>query len=232
MALSISARWSWFQSMQKQLDSDLKSDESGTGYLFLLSVLFSYFSTVIVGLTIENLSFAIVGVLCVLILLVDIRMSLFVIIIIIMIDIDLIAWMVINNIALDFISFSELVMAVGLTVDYIVHVAHSIAHANPTPNMSNMSDMSLNEYKSTFKTRLIIAFKDMGVGVAKGALTTFLGTMTLIFSQSEAFRVFFLMLCGIVMIGVLHGFILIPALMAQMPFVYSHHCNCARCYRS
>ena len=58
------------------------------------------------------------------------------------------------------------------------------------------------------------------VGVAKGGFTTFLGTMTLAFSQSEAFRVFFLMFCGIVMISLLHGFLLIPSLLAEMPFIY------------
>ena len=38
---------------------------------------------------------------------------------IIMIDINLIAWMIINDIRLDYISCADLVMAVGLTVDYV-----------------------------------------------------------------------------------------------------------------
>ena len=45
--------------------------------------------------------------------------------------------------------------------------------------------------------------------------------MTLAFSQSQAFRIFFLMFCGIVIIAISHGFLLIPALLAEMPFIYS-----------
>ena len=184
--------------------------DSKSGFTFALGYFFAYLAYAIIGLTINNLSFALVGVFVVLFLLMDIRMAFFVSILIGMIDVDLIGWMAVNNVSLDTLAYGELVMSVGLTVDYIIHIAHAITDAEPTD-------------KNDFRERLTIAFHDMGVGVAKGALTTFLGIMTLIFSQSEAFRVFFLMFCGIILISVLHGFLLIPAILAECPFLFHSH---------
>ena len=97
---------------------------------------------------------------------------------------------------------------VGLTVDYVIHIAHAIAHAVPID-------------ETDYHERIEIALIDMGVGVAKGAFTTLLGIFTLIFSQSEAFRVFFVMFCGIIIISVLHGFLFVPAILAECPFIYT-----------
>ena len=66
----------------------------------------------------------------------------------------------------DVITVALLVMAVGLTVDYTMH----IAHAQP------VDESNKNE-------TIEIAIIDMG-GVAKGAFTTFLGILTLAFSQT------------------------------------------------
>ena len=178
-----------------------------SGFHFSIGYFFAYLAYAIIGLTVSNLSFALSGVFVVLFLLMDIRMAFFISILIGMIDVDLIGWMALNNVSLDTLAYGELVMSVGLTVDYIIHIAHAITDAQPNdPN--------------NFRERLTIAFHDMGVGVAKGALTTFIGIMVLIFSQSQAFRIFFLMFCGIIFISVLHGFLLIPAIMAEFPVLY------------
>ena len=62
--------------------------------------------------------FAAAGVLIVLLFLIDLRVCLFVALMVAMIEIDLFAWMYFNNINLDSVSYVQLVMAVGLTVDY------------------------------------------------------------------------------------------------------------------
>ena len=51
-------------------------------------------------------------------------------------------------------------------------------------------------------------------------------TMVLVFAQSEAGRVLFTMICGIVIISVVSGFVLILALLADFPFIYFGSCNC------
>ena len=47
--------------------------------------------------------------------------------------------MIINDITLDYISYDDLVIAVGLTVDYAVHVTHAIQHSHTTLMLSNKS---------------------------------------------------------------------------------------------
>lgn len=41
------------------------------------------------------------------------------------------------------------------------------------------------------------------------------------FAQSEAFRIFFKMFVGIIVIAIAHGIILTPALLGECPFIYS-----------
>lgn len=117
--------------------------------------------------------------------------------------------MVLNGVALDTLSYGQLVMSVGLTVDYIIHISAAISDAKV------QSD--------NYEQRLNVAFHEMGIGVAKGALTTLLGTMALIFSESLAFRNFFFMVTGIIIVSVLHGFLLIPAILAECPFIYKKY---------
>jgi len=92
------------------------------------------------------------------------------------------------------------VMAVGLTVDYVIHIAHAYVTVEAT-------DVNDRLYKTLYT---------MGSPVAKGALTTLLGTALLSLSSSEAFRIFFKMLIGIIVISSLHGLIFLPAFAAEI----------------
>ena len=56
---------------------------------------------------------------------------------------------------------------------------------------------------------------------SKGALTTFIGVAALAFSRSEAFRIFFKMFVGIIVIALAHGMVLTPALLGECRFIYS-----------
>ena len=56
---------------------------------------------------------------------------------------------------------------------------------------------------------------------SKGALTTFIGVAALAFAQSEAYRIFFKMFSGIIVISMAHGMILSPALLGECMFVWS-----------
>ena len=76
------------------------------------------------------------------------------------------------------VSFITLLMSVGLSVDYCVHIGHAFTHSHgDTPD-----------------ERLIEAVKMMGTSVMKGGFTTFLGTVVLSVAASDAFRIFFKML--------------------------------------
>eukprot|EP01084_Bolivina_argentea_P008422 15774_1 len=171
----------------------------------------SFFRAQIQSLTIENMLFAALGVFAVLLLLLDCRVALFILIVVIMIDIDLLGWMFLFDISLDVVSYVELVMAVGLTVDYVIHTTHAII--DEMVGLEEVNDMIYAE-------KLRIAMVNTGTSVLKGAFTTFLGVIALAFSQSQAFRIFFLMFLGIIIIAMAHGIILVPAVLGEIKYVY------------
>eukprot|EP01084_Bolivina_argentea_P108453 193825_1 len=107
-------------------------------------------------------------------------------------------------------------MAVGLTVDYVIHITHAIVD-----EMNNLQRIDDGIYAEKVK----IAMSDMGSSVLKGAFTTFLGVVALAFSQSQAFRIFFFMFLGIIVIAVAHGVILVPALLGEFRFIYKGSTN-------
>ena len=108
-------------------------------------------------------------------------------------------------------------MFIQLTVDYVIHITHAIAEAKPEFDIN----YSLNSHNKIYDAKLSIALSEMGASVIKGSYTTFLGALALIFSQSQAFRIFFYMFTGIITIAVAHGIILTPALMGERRFVYA-----------
>merc|ERR1712113_68049 len=97
-------------------------------------------------------------------------------------------------------------MAVGLTVDYVIHITHAI-----TEHMSALTETNDEIYVEKLK----LAMHDMGTSVLKGAFTTLLGVVALAFSKSEAFRIFFNMFLGIIIIAVAHDILLVPALLGE-----------------
>lgn len=100
---------------------------------------------------------------------------------------------------LNTISSVNLVMAIGLVVDYSLHFIHSFG-------------LQPNELGK--KERTLQALKDIGPAVFLGLCTTFLGVLPLAFATSGVFRVFFQMFVGIVIVGGLHGFFLVPVLLS------------------
>ena len=95
-----------------------------------------------------------------------------------------------------------------LTVDYVIHMVHAIA------------EMKLDPNNDGYDRRIKFAFIETGGSVVKGAVTTFVGASVLAFAGSVAFRSFFYMLAGIIIVAVLFGILFAPAVMGQMPFIY------------
>ncbi len=109
---SVTGQYPQYLSWNAIFNDYLPSDDDG--YAFIPEYCFAYLSNSIVRLTVDNMIFAGIGVFCVLILLLDIRMSIFIIIIVAMIDINLFGWMWLLDISLDTLSYSQCVMAVGV----------------------------------------------------------------------------------------------------------------------
>ncbi|XP_066914671.1 patched domain-containing protein 3-like [Clytia hemisphaerica] len=107
---------------------------------------------------------------------------------------ELFGLMVIWDVALNSISMITSIMAIGFAVDYSAHVAHAyLLVEGDTPEQ-----------------RMINAISSIGASVFMGGFTTFLGILVLIFGQSEIFRIFFKMVFGIVVLGLLNGLLFLP----------------------
>lgn len=100
---------------------------------------------------------------------------------------------------LNSISAINLVMAIGLVVDYSLHLIHSFG---------------IQDSKLGRKERTLRALKAIGPPVLLGLFTTFLGVLPIAFASSQVFRVFFQMFFSIVLVGGIHGFILVPVLLS------------------
>eukprot|EP01083_Nonionella_stella_P206387 750752_1 len=109
-----------------------------------------YLAYALKGYTVKNLIVAACAVLVILVFLMDIRLAVFIMFIILCIDVCLFGWMYLVGIDLQVVSFAQLCMAVGLTVDYVIHMVHAIA------------GMRLKEDDNGYATRIRLAMLGTG----------------------------------------------------------------------
>jgi Niemann-Pick C1 protein len=94
------------------------------------------------------------------------------------------------------VSYVTLVMAIGLLVDYLLHVL-----------------LRYYETPGNRQEKVIKVLRSMGSSVLMGGITTFLGTVPLAFSSSEIFTSVFIAFIALVVLGITHGLILLPVIL-------------------
>ena len=109
------------------------------------------------------------------------------------------------DLTLNSITIVNVVIALGLSVDYSAHIGHSFQTAKAG------SQMTSGQQKIH---RVRMALCSMGSSVFHGAISTFLAIIILAFSKSYIFQVFFKMWFGIIIFGVANGFILLPVILS------------------
>lgn len=100
--------------------------------------------------------------------------------------------------AIDSVTVILLALAVGLSVDYSAHVGHSFMVKNSTNKNKRAQE----------------ALSDIGAAVLSGGISTFLAVIVLLFSESYVFIVLSRQFCVTVILGLLHGLILLPIMLS------------------
>uniref|UniRef100_A0A7S2G6F6 SSD domain-containing protein n=1 Tax=Octactis speculum TaxID=3111310 RepID=A0A7S2G6F6_9STRA len=112
---------------------------------------------------------------------------------------DILGCMYFWGLFIDNVSVIQTVIAIGLCVDYAAHVGHCF-----------MLKAGTNE------ERVIAALADVGAAVLNGGISTFLAVSLLAGSASYVFVVLFKQFFLTVILGLVHGLILLPVLLAYV----------------
>ncbi|XP_075511720.1 uncharacterized protein LOC142547346 [Primulina tabacum] len=125
--------------------------------------------------------------------------SAIILIVLAMIVVDMMGVMAILNIQLNAVSVVNLVMSVGIAVEFCVHITHAFLVTSGDRNQ-----------------RMQEALTTMGASVFSGiTLTKLVGVLVLCFSRTEIFVVYyFKMYLALVLLGFLHGLVLLPVLLS------------------
>ncbi len=115
-----------------------------------------------------------------------------------LVDINLLGMISLWGMSLNAVTVVNLVLAIGIALDYSSHIAHSYTIAEGNTRIEKVK----------------YALTHIGGSVFHGATSTLLAVISLSFTQAYVFVVFFRMWLGILLFGFFHGIVFLPILLS------------------
>ena len=187
-------------------------------FLFTVDYLFWEQDAVLFQECLLSLGLAVAGVLCISLLTTGFSLKAMVVIVlsIMLVDLFLFGYLYVLGLRFNAVTVVNLVMAVGLSIDYSLHIAHSALERHTPTNADGAggADGSVSGSASGREGQVQSALRNVGPAVLAGGLTTFMGILTLAFSTSFIFQMFFKLMLGTVIFGQYVSLILLPILLS------------------
>ena len=115
--------------------------------------------------------------------------------------IDLLGFIEICGITVSPVMYISTVMSIGLMVDFVMHVTLRYVETKSRTSRTEKT-------KDTLET--------IGASVFIGGLSTLIGVLPLALTTSEIFWTTFIIFFGLVLLGLLHGLVLLPVLLSML----------------
>lgn len=156
--------------------------------------------------TLLSTGLSLVAVFCVVIFITaSLPITFLVVIAVLLVDLFLMALVFYWDLTFNNIIVVNLVIAIGLAVDYSAHIAHTFLVIKAP---KHLSDGDKRKYKAQK------AISGMGSSVFHGGFSTFLAIIALSAANSYIFVVFFRLWFGIIVFGMANGFLLLPIILS------------------
>jgi Niemann-Pick C1 protein len=202
----------WALRSGKQI-ADTLSAEHGLD-IYPYSVFYVYFEQYlyIEKVAVVNVLLALSSIACLsFVILQNVAASVVIVIVVLMIVLDLVGLMSVWGVSLNAISVVNIVMAVGVSVEFCIHIISTFIRMKP-------ESMQKSEHLSN-GPRVAQAMIEMGSCVISGIfLTKFVGILVLYFAKSDLFEIYyFRMYLLICLIAGAHGLILLPSILTLLP---------------
>merc|ERR1719150_164751 len=134
-----------------------------------------------------------------LLLLGNVFVCIIVLVMVIVTLVDIVGFLHFWGITIDILSAVNIVLAIGLCVDYAVHIAHAF-----------LMSQGSRQQRATSAVKLI------GAAVINGGTTTFLALLFCGLSSSHVYQTFFKVFSLTVVFGLFHGLVLLPVVLSLL----------------